>query len=105
MCNAKRHVCFTPESDIKRDTMECLLWAKSGHHRGVLSASTYPDRDCFLARVPPPLGTAVFVQPECIDPFDVVNSDARKRTPRSDSRFLQRRSAPTSRWCLLPRCR
>src|SRR5262249_51601923 len=31
-------------------------------------------------------------------PFDVVNSDARKRTPRSDS-------APTFRWCLLSRWR
>jgi len=30
ICSAKRHVRFTPESDIKCDKMECPLWAKSG---------------------------------------------------------------------------
>ena len=35
ICIAKGHVCFTPESDIKCDTGECPLWAKSGlMHRG-----------------------------------------------------------------------
>jgi len=29
-CSAKRHVCLTPESDIKCDKMECPLCAKSG---------------------------------------------------------------------------
>src|SRR5262245_23740396 len=31
ICGAKRHVRFTPESDIKRDIVECPLWANSGH--------------------------------------------------------------------------
>src|SRR5262245_59405236 len=31
MCNANRHVRFTPKSDIKCDTGECPLWVKSGH--------------------------------------------------------------------------
>src|SRR5262245_33405082 len=31
MCSAQAHVCFTPESDIKCDIVECPLWAKSGH--------------------------------------------------------------------------
>src|SRR5215475_14861234 len=31
ICGATRHVRFTPNSDIKRDTMECPLRAKSGH--------------------------------------------------------------------------
>jgi hypothetical protein len=31
MCSAKRHVRFTPESDIKCDIIECPLRAKSGH--------------------------------------------------------------------------
>src|SRR5262249_11319317 len=32
MCSAKRHVRFTPESDINCDTGECRLSANSGHH-------------------------------------------------------------------------
>src|SRR5262249_49709181 len=31
ICGAKRHVRFTPESDTKRDMMECQLWANSRH--------------------------------------------------------------------------
>src|SRR5262249_40833259 len=31
ICGATRHVRFTPNSDIKCDTMECPLWANRGH--------------------------------------------------------------------------
>ena len=31
ICAAKRHVRFTPNSEINCDIGECLLWAKSGH--------------------------------------------------------------------------
>jgi len=31
MCAALAHVCFTRNSDIKCDIVECPLWAKSGH--------------------------------------------------------------------------
>src|SRR5262245_18352371 len=31
MCSAQAHVLFTPDSDIKCDTMECPLRAKSRH--------------------------------------------------------------------------
>jgi hypothetical protein len=31
ICSAQAHVRFTPESDIKCDIVECLLWARSGH--------------------------------------------------------------------------
>jgi hypothetical protein len=31
MCSAKRHVRFTPNSDIKRDIMEGPLWANSAY--------------------------------------------------------------------------
>jgi len=31
ICSAKRHVRFTPNSDVDCDTGECPLWAKSRH--------------------------------------------------------------------------
>ena len=33
ICSAKRHVRFTPKSDIKCVKEECPLWAKSGRQR------------------------------------------------------------------------
>src|SRR5215475_11844237 len=42
MCGAQQHVRFTPESDIKCDTGECRLWAKSGH----LADLIFPVKNC-----------------------------------------------------------
>src|SRR5262245_32332936 len=39
MCSAKRHVRFSPNSDIKCDMVECPLWANSGLRMDYAKAS------------------------------------------------------------------
>src|SRR5262249_25604054 len=67
MCSAKRHVRFTPNSDIKCDTVECPLWPEAN------TASILCPLTRILTEVPPMSTTSTFLT------RDFLTSAARSR--------------------------
>src|SRR5262249_18948048 len=70
ICGAKRHVRFTPESDTKRDMMECQLWANS-RHRTIGSSHSRPGPATLQASLSGVCGCWVILDVPCRDLHDM----------------------------------
>ena len=95
ICNAKRHVRFTPESGHVQGNDRCLLWANSGH--SVLMALTFtgagrPHQWLHYIARKPCVWQLSGIREYCLDPKRRLGKDAPRldRTRAQPCSLMQR---------------